>query len=123
MKTSQETEQMCIRVGGRLWRGNFGEKRIYLKRHQFITLVDLDLSRLTMELMKALAISETYFDCIRKMFYTNSKIICDLLHGKGFPVSVALNESNKGINVSKEKTKSKGNTAINFNRQHYMELD
>lgn len=119
-----EIEKLCIRSGGKIWYGSFAEKRIYLKRLHLITLLDIDLTKLTIDLLKALATSETYYDCFKKVFFTSSAVIRDILKGKGFPTNVTLIErKQEQKNVSKEKTKSKSSPKVCINRLHYMELD
>lgn len=124
MSTVSEYEKACLVSGGKYWLGSNGERRIYLKKHHLVLLVDLDLSRLSLALVRALTKSITYFDCGGQYFWTDAGIIRDILRQKGFPVHQSLfNERQGTTNVGQEKGERKSYTAVNFNRLHYMERD
>lgn len=121
-KEISEIEKACLAAGGKVWLGDDkGARRIYLKKCHLVLLVDLDLSKLSLSLVKALSKSLTYFDCSAQVFWTEAGIIRDLLISKGFPIHKPLSERTN--RVSKEITKPETNTTQPINRLHYMEID
>jgi hypothetical protein len=122
-KLISDIEKACLVAGGKVWFGaNKGARRIYLKKCHLVLLVDLDLSRLSLPLVKALSKTLTYFDCSAQVFWTDSGLIRDLLLNKGFPILKPLLERND-YSVSKETSESETSATQHFNRQHYMERD
>lgn len=123
-KVVSDLEKACLVAGGRVWFGDSkGARRIYVKKCHLVLLVDLDLSKLSLALVKALSKSLTYFDCSAQVFWTDSKIIRDLLKNKDFPIHKSLLEKDDN-NVSKETTYSETtSTTQHIYRQHYMERD
>lgn len=120
-KTISDIEKACLEAGGKVWFGDDkGARRIYLKKCHLVLLVDLDLSKLSLQLVKALSKSLTYFDCSAQVFWTEAGIIRDLLIDKGFPIHKPLE---RGSRVSEKETKPKAKTTQFINRHHYMEID